>query len=292
MSKPSTGTCPACGDAQGIYYGTRNDYTLFTCPACALIYVYPMPSSTDEVYSEHYFTGASHGFGYTDYEREKDAMTPTFDRYLATIAAHQPPPGKALDVGAATGYFMERMRERGYAVTGVELSAYAAEAARRKGLTVHTGSLESVALPLESFDVVTMLDVFEHVPNPGELLDAANRVLKPGGLLALNTVDSASVVARILGPRWHLIVPPEHLLYPSAAWVATFASKHGFDHIASMKVGKTFPLPYVVSTFARWQKISWLEAWARRRRSGVLQHVRFPIHLRDTFFMIARKKAK
>jgi len=60
---------------------------------------------------------------------------------------------------------------------------------------------------------VTMWDVFEHFVDPASDVRAAARVLKVGGVLAINTPDISSWYARIMGKRWHLLIPPEHIHY-------------------------------------------------------------------------------
>ena len=79
------------------------------------------------------------------------------------------------------------------------------------GVPVITGTIETNQLPSNSFDVITFLDVFEHIPFPRQVLERVNLLLKPDGLLVLNLPDTGSWCAQILGKRWALIIPPEHL---------------------------------------------------------------------------------
>src|SRR6266498_1686762 len=98
------------------------------------------------------------------------------------------PKGRLLDVGCGTGIFLAVMRERGWRVAGLEPNeAWAAQLRRNLDLEVHTGTLERVPPTLGQFDVVTMLDVIEHLADPLAALAADRRVLRPGGLLVLTT---------------------------------------------------------------------------------------------------------
>ena len=70
------------------------------------LFVYPLPQSID-VYDEAYFLGAERGFGYVDYDVDKEPMVPTFLKYLELIKKSGHKKGKILDVGAATGFFLK-----------------------------------------------------------------------------------------------------------------------------------------------------------------------------------------
>lgn len=251
-----------------------------------------MPTLThvEDVYSADYFTGAAEGHGYTDYDREKLATISTFEEYLRRISLRAPKGGTLLDVGAATGTFVELANIAGFAAEGVELSAYAAGAAQVKGLKVKQGRLEDAGYPGNHFDVVTLFDVFEHITDPKGLLAEVSRILKPGGLLVVNTVDADSLYARILGKYWHLILPPEHLLYFSVKNFASFVERNGFTPVETAKIGKSFPLPYVISMLSKWFSLGFLNQFARYSGKTVLRNIKLPIHFHDAFFMIAEKK--
>ena len=159
-----TPRCILC-DSPSTVFGVKNGHTLYTCSKCDFTFVYPVPDAA-EVYNEGYFTGESECTGYANYDVDKEPMVPTFKEYLKRIKALAP--GKRLlDVGAATGFFLEIARNEGYEVRGVEISAYASVCAREKGIDVTAGTLKDIPSSA-SFDVITMFDVIEHVSNPVE----------------------------------------------------------------------------------------------------------------------------
>ena len=142
---------------------------------------------------------------------DKEPMVPAFLKYLDLISsALASKKGKLLDVGAATGFFVRLAENAGFSGMGIEISDHAASQGRSKGLKIQTGTLSSVA---GTFDCITMLDLIEHVPNPRAEITKAAELLREGGVLVINTPDAGSMFARVMGKRWHLICPPEHLYY-------------------------------------------------------------------------------
>jgi SAM-dependent methyltransferase len=123
------------------------------------------------------------------------------------------PCGQLLDVGCATGDFLDVMRQYpGWEVCGVELSDYASRYAREQlGLDVRTGTLESAQFPEAVFDVVTLWDVIEHLPDPLGTLRQIHRLLRPGGLLVFNTPNLESLDARLFKAYWIGYELPRHL---------------------------------------------------------------------------------
>ncbi len=99
-------------------------------------------------------------------------------------------------------------------------------------MPVYTGTLQDARLPGDHFDVITLWDVIEHVPEPVPLLAEAARVLKPGGRLVLTTGDWGSAYAREKGANWHLMTPPWHLTMFSRDTLANAAARAGLRVVA------------------------------------------------------------
>ena len=137
--------------------------------------------------------------------------------------------GKLLDVGAATGHFLELARKNGWEASGIEISKYAAKKARKKGLEIAVGDFENHEFSENCFDAVTFWDVLEHFGKPDLAFKQARKILRTGGILAINTPDSRSVLARIFGKRWHAIVPPNHLNLFNCDNLKAVLEKNGFE---------------------------------------------------------------
>lgn len=280
--------CPVCGHDINQPWGNKNKYELVRCNSCGLIFVSPLPSETPAIYNENYFSGGD-GHGYVDYDRDKEPMRQAFELYLEHIEKALGRKGRLLDVGAATGYFLAIAKSRGWEVAGVEISDHAAALGRAKGFNIQTGILENLNLQEQSFDVITLFDVVEHLRDPKATLLEAGRLLKPGGLLVVTTPDSGSVWARVLRSHWHLVVPPEHLVLFSRRNFGVLLKRTGFTPLFFTTIGKHFTLPYIFQTLFHWQGFSFWNTLAKAANRGFFSKFKLPINLHDTFFMIAKK---
>src|SRR5438093_143180 len=154
-------------------------------------------------------------------------MRRNFDRRLALIE-RRVAPGALLDVGSALGFFVRAARARGWDARGIERSAWAAERAAASGVPVVHGDFLTAALAPASFAAVTMLDVLEHTADPRAYVRRARALLRPGGVLAIETADLASPFARLAGRRYHFFTPPNHLTYFTRATLARLLAEEGF----------------------------------------------------------------
>jgi SAM-dependent methyltransferase len=121
--------------------------------------------------------------------------------------------GRLLDVGCGTGDFLIESRGRGWDVSGVEMSPDAVRVARGRGLAVTVGTLRDAQLPDAAFDCVVLLDVIEHLTDPLAEMREIRRVLRPGGIVVVETPNWRSLYRRLLRHRWAALQPRIHLLY-------------------------------------------------------------------------------
>lgn len=217
--------CPACdheveprgagrgerpGDGGAARYGSSREsvaaVSIRVCPRCGHGWQAPLPDAA--ALARRYAALEDPRYVAETPRRRRSAA-----RLHALVAAGAPPRGPWLDVGCASGVFLDVVTGAGAEAWGVEPSAWLAALARRgHGDRVRCAPLEGAALPAEAFGVVTLWDVLEHVPDPRGFLALARRHLVPGGLLALKVPARDSSVARVLGSRWPLLLP-EHLHY-------------------------------------------------------------------------------
>ena len=111
------------------------------------------------------------------------------------------------------------------------------------------GKLTEAKLP--AVDAVMMWDVLEHVDDPRAYITAVGRMLSPGGVLTISTPDKSSLWARVMGMKWQLIVPPEHLFYYSPVNLTRLLKECGFEIIEVGKPSKRFSFSYIFTQLAQ-----------------------------------------
>jgi 2-polyprenyl-3-methyl-5-hydroxy-6-metoxy-1,4-benzoquinol methylase len=232
-------SCNLCGADRPLSFATTRDhqhwlpgsFTLVQCGRCGLVYLNPRPAGAElaAYYPDDYDLYA------TPNGRHASCLARLNLRYsmakrCGLVERAAPARGRALDVGCATGRFLDAMRRRGWETYGVELIEYAATRAReRLGLDVHTGPLREASYPSAWFDAVTMWDVLEHVPDPLGELREIQRILKPGGVVVLRVPDVSSPEARFFGSYWIGLDAPRHLYVFSPTTLAAMLARAGLE---------------------------------------------------------------
>ncbi len=148
------------------------------------------------------------------------------------------PNGKLLDVGCGGGVFMERMRDFGWDVSGLELAAdVAGRVQSRTGIKVHVGTLPHSDLIAASFDAVTLWHVLEHVPNPRQTLKAAAELLRPNGLLVIELPNIDSWSFQEFGPNWYGLELPRHFQHFSPKTLSAMLPEGQFRNVEIQQIG-------------------------------------------------------
>lgn len=109
---------------------------------------------------------------------------------------------RLLDVGCSSGSFLRIANKLGFKAEGVEPAPQAAQGACYAGLHVHQGFLEEIKFPPNTFDVVTMFEVIEHVKDALSLLNECHRIIKSRGLLMIGTANTDSWTAKTMKSWW------------------------------------------------------------------------------------------
>jgi|GEM_PF-1058194 len=283
---PGAIPCRACQTKSWTHrIGTRHEYGLWRCRLCGTVTVDPMPSEQvrQAFYSNEYFFGGS----YSDYDADKIATRHTYEKMLDLIDTYRKPGSSLLDIGAATGMFLMWAKERGWKTLGQEISEAAVSKARERGIEMTTQKISQ--LSAAQFSAITMLDVIEHLDAPREAICDLKSRLEPEGILFINTPDSGSVFARLMGSKWHALCPPEHLVIFSERGLRILLEQEGYDIVWSGRIPKTFRFSYIAGTAARWlglKQLNTLENWFR---SHSRLDISIPLPLRDNIAVIARR---
>ncbi len=182
--------CPLCDCAEAHLVRRESDGTLVQCNDCAFLYVSARPTDDDLtlLYDDEYFASE-------DLSTCLEFRRPVFRQCLTVLDELCADRGRLLDIGCGTGEFLEDARKCGWQAEGLESSRSAAEYARdKKNLPVHHATLQTAPFPLQSFDIVTLLDVLEHLRRPREEMLRVNGLLKKEGI----------VVVRLPNTNFHL----------------------------------------------------------------------------------------
>ncbi len=183
-------SCNYCGSPEAEVLATETaalnlqpPFAVVRCRRCGLMFMNPRMTSEEykHYYSSQYFEDE---FDYGDIVQGE--RIPKFSRRLQQMAKWKPGRGKLLDVGTATGEFLDQARRDGWQVFGTEVSEYAAGVAKNKfQLDLYVGQVEHSSYAEKSFDIIHMSHVLEHVPDPRATLKALYRLLKDDGLLII-----------------------------------------------------------------------------------------------------------
>src|SRR5215510_13439391 len=168
--------------------------------------------------------------------------------YLRIVERYVSAPGRILDIGCASGLFLRCAQDANWDIAGIEpsevLYTKACEVLGPKA-EIQCATLQLSYLPYLSFDVVTLWDVLEHVPNPVDFLRLAGCFLKPGGYLFANVPDLDSIQARLLGRKWPLFLA-EHLNYFNSESLQMCGTKAGLQWVQSCQRSAAFSIGYVL----------------------------------------------
>ncbi len=219
------------------HYGSR--WTFFSCRTCAFVFANPAPSRGE---IERFYAALAD----EEYSQEDEGRGRNFSTILRRLRRFAPPGVTLLDVGAASGIFLQLARSSGYRVAGIEPSAaLVADAERLFGLNLFCGTVEQFKAE-DDYAVVTLLDVLEHVLDPGALLATLNRLMAPGAMLVIVTPDIRSLAARVMGGRWwHYRIAHIHFFnLRSLAWVL---EKNGFEIVLRKRFAWNFSLYYLLT---------------------------------------------
>jgi 2-polyprenyl-3-methyl-5-hydroxy-6-metoxy-1,4-benzoquinol methylase len=171
------------------YRTSPDSFLAVQCDNCGLVYLNPRPamSELDRIYPSNYhafeFSADRYGFVYQVRQRLEA-------KRLLKACKGLPDHARILDVGCGDGFHLNLLKKFGnptWQLEGIDMSDRAVEAGQRSGLTIHQGTVQSLALPEGTYDLAFMIATIEHVDHPLEVLQAVGQLLKPGGRVVMVT---------------------------------------------------------------------------------------------------------
>ena len=281
VTMPKCGICHTNRASELVY--TKWDYQIRKCPVCGLGST-GVQSAFDasSIYEAGYFTG-EHIDGYANYEASEQVLRRGFRGAIDALRTKGIAHGRLLDVGCAYGYFLLEAMPH-FRCSGIEVSAAAVEYCRGRGLDVDLGSLSGDYLAAHGpFDAVVMMDVIEHLETPAEAVESIAAAMSPGGALMITTGDWEAALAKLMGRRWRLMTPPQHLWFFSARNLGHLLSRVGFEIVECTRPWKRVPLGLALYQLTR--RLGLPEA-----RQRLLHRIQVPLNLFDTVRVIAKRR--
>jgi len=199
-------------------------FSLVRCKNCGLIYVNPRLSSESlaQLYQKEYFSFYADTESEAHQNREKTFKTEIEELEKLTMRR------KILDVGCGGGFFLASL-DNSWEKWGTEINPAAVKFAKESfGLNIMRGTLKEAHFPNESFDIVKIRGTIEHLPDPTGELYEINRVLRKGGVIAVNTPNIESICAKIYHEKFRMVCPVHHIYYFSTKTLSLMLRKVGF----------------------------------------------------------------
>ncbi len=233
-------------DVQEIFTCTSSAYgecgPIVRCDNCGFVYQNPQPDP-------NWILRVYESVVDARYDEEREGRVHTFRRSLSELSQHLST-GRLLDVGSHLGVFVEVARAGGWDAEGVEPSRWAAELARSRDLPVTQGAVADLERPGGTYDAVTLWDVIEHLADPSAELCRLHRMLRPGGVIAISTMDVDAAAARLLGRRWPWYMQM-HLFYFSRRTLTRLVEQVGFEVVEIRRHRRIVRVAYLVSRLER-----------------------------------------
>ncbi|MGA0121830.1 MAG: class I SAM-dependent methyltransferase [Gaiellales bacterium] len=250
------------------------------CRSCGLVYMNPRPHH--EAVVENYGDVEDR-----EYIEEEQGRLETFAESLELVRRYRRS-GRLLDVGCHVGTFLTLAEAAGFEVAGVEPSRWASEIARERiAGSVHCGAVEDAPLPEGGYDVITLWDVIEHLPDPALDVRAIHAALRPGGVFAVSTMDVDALFARVAGRRWPWYMQM-HLVYFSRRTLCEMLRREGFQICEVVTHVRRVRLTYLASRVDAYSPRAGRLAAGLLARAGLAERT-VGVSLGDIFTVVARK---
>jgi 2-polyprenyl-3-methyl-5-hydroxy-6-metoxy-1,4-benzoquinol methylase len=276
--------CPVCNGRDLAHLWQVNSYTIGKCSGCSLVFV--QERITAEDLQAHYAIQGDSAYDPDNVE----CLNFYYTRLRQLIERRYPNPGKLLDVGCSGGWFLDVMR--GWDCHGNEIVESDAEIARRRyGDAIVSGSFEDYPLREDYFDVITLQDVFDHIPEPVPALQKCHRMLKPGGLIVIKVHNISCLYAKLSGKSFYAIIPPSHLFYYNKHTLTRVLSSAGFETVEARFIGHLLKVRTVFSRLSRGNADSLAFRLSTGLAGSWVGELKFRKNLHDIITVLAVKRS-
>jgi 2-polyprenyl-3-methyl-5-hydroxy-6-metoxy-1,4-benzoquinol methylase len=193
---------------------------------------------TDFYGKQYWLTHQNQDLGFPNiYARARNDLTERNLHWLRTLLKYRFPPANVLELGCSHGSFVALLQQCGYQASGVEMSPWVVSFGRNTfKAPIQVGPVEDLNLPKESFDVIALMDVLEHLPDPLSTIGQCISLLKPNGLLLIQTPDfqegsTYQTLIETKNPFLEQLKFDEHLYLFSQKSICNFLQKLQYSHV-------------------------------------------------------------
>ena len=216
---------------------------LMICNNCSLLFV--NPRFDEKLIISSYENGTDEKFVKQNILRVK-TFGKSLDKIIKYFNISSTSNLKLLDIGSAGGAYLLAANELGFQSEGIEPNKWLCDfSVNQYGLKVTQGVLSSNSYSPNSFDIISMWDVIEHLTNPNEILRIINTLLVDNGKLIINYPDYNSIISKILGTYWPFWLDV-HLYYFSEKTIRLILENNGFNVIEIKKHYQLLELGYIL----------------------------------------------
>lgn len=201
-------------------------HKLSRCQECKVVFLSPRPKQTDITF--HNLRKYEATQNVKAYFNMRNELTLRAQKSIQVLAKYKSY-GQLLDVGCSYGFYLKTFTQNGYRAVGIDISKRAARYVKEKlKLNVIYGRFEDYRFKKESFDIITLFDVFEHFSNPVKILGKIRKILKKDGIVVIQTPNYDSLMSRLTGIDWFWLLIPHHVFLYSPNSLKIFLEKKGF----------------------------------------------------------------
>jgi 2-polyprenyl-3-methyl-5-hydroxy-6-metoxy-1,4-benzoquinol methylase len=231
--------CCFCGSDEYSLVAAGPIVPLIACSKCGLMRQGFVPKT--EKHSFMSYAGGEERF-YKQRKDKEDAQLVDFLKIMPRLEKFLLDKGRLLEIGCAMGTLLFEIRELGWEVVGIEPEEWTCEIARnRYGLNVINATFQEAEIEEASFDVVLMLHVIEHLPDPNKGLEHIAKLIRPGGFLVLETPRFDTLSFKLLKGKERSVIAG-HYYYFTRATIRVLVQKSGFEVVRLEAVGRTLTL--------------------------------------------------
>ncbi|HUP64629.1 MAG TPA: bifunctional glycosyltransferase/class I SAM-dependent methyltransferase [Thermoanaerobaculia bacterium] len=226
--------CPVCFSREVFTLTQLGGFVVLRCSRCKCRYLSSFPSAEEleSLYGPDYYEKKNDIEFDTATPETSPALGKVNEKRAGLLRRHLPAHARILEAGCGRGLF-GKVAASEFEYVGLDVSADAVRRARAEGIEVYRSSLERFVNLGPAFDAVAMFHVFEHFPEPHDVLTKIRDLLKAGGLLFLTTPDTESLSCVLEGNRWAAYRFPHHLILYSRSALIELLEHSGFEIVSA-----------------------------------------------------------